>query len=95
MRKTFVYRDGVWVEKEFAPPLESKGPYVIQDTIDPTWNPLTGGMETSKSNMRKIAKAKGCIEVGNEKIPEYRPPDVPNLKEDLIRSYDELAYRRR
>jgi hypothetical protein len=45
---------------------------VITDNIDAI-NHADGKRYTSKAKFRAATKAAGCIEIGNEKIPERKP----------------------
>jgi len=44
----------------------SDAPHIIRDTMDPLQHPCTGEFIDSKSQFRRITKAHGCIELGNE-----------------------------
>lgn len=99
-RGTFVIRDGKLVPKHLAAPLGRKGPrsmlprpYVIGDVMDSCMHPSTGQRFESKSEFRKVTKALGLTEVGNEVIPEKR--DIPvggtSIGQDLARAWDELG----
>ena len=70
---TWVYRNGRLVPKHLAPPKYSgrvRG--VISDTMDALVHPCTGKLMDSKSEFRKVTKAKGGVEVGNEKLVDRR-----------------------
>lgn len=69
--------------------------HVIQDTMDATRHPINGRMYESKSEFRKLTKAAGCVEVGNDPLPrgERRGPP-PGLKDELLRAYDASTRRR-
>lgn len=70
---TWVYRNGKLVPKHHAEPRYSgrvRG--VISDTMDALIHPCTGKLMDSKSEFRKITKAKGGVEVGNEKLVDRR-----------------------
>lgn len=66
---TYVIRNGRLVRKENAAPLvEAFGtaPFVISDTMDSTRHMADGKYYSSKSEFRRVTKAHGCLEVGNE-----------------------------
>jgi hypothetical protein len=70
---TWVYRNGRLVPKHLAPPKHTgrvRG--VISDTMDALIHPCTGKLMDSKSEFRKVTKAKGGVEVGNEKLVDRR-----------------------
>lgn len=68
---TYVYRNGKLIEKSKAAPLG--GLFVISDEMRPTINHATGKVYDSKAKFRAATRAAGCIEVGNERIPERAP----------------------
>ena len=70
---TWVMRDGKLVPKHLAGPKHSgrvRG--VISDTMDALIHPCTGKLMDSKSEFRKVTKAKGGVEVGNDKRVDRR-----------------------
>jgi hypothetical protein len=79
VRGTWVYRNGMLVEK--GGPLDNRlqpvrsdlpCPMLISDTMDAAEH-VDGNFYTSKSEFRKVTKANGLIEVGNEKLNPARP----------------------
>lgn len=72
-RQTYVFRDGQLVPKETAGP--NIRPHVMTDTMDETWHPADGKHYTSKSKFRRVTRAHGCEEVGNEKQYDRREFD--------------------
>lgn len=98
---TFVFRDGVLVEKGLAPPLvqANAAPNVISDIMTETRHMATGRYHTSKSAFRAETKATGCIEVGND--PALTRPRKPiplsreKRREDIRRTIYELRNGRR
>ena len=59
-------------------------PYVVAD-IQPYRSVVTGEMIGSRSQHREHLKTHRLVEIGNEKQPEFRAPDVSrDLKADLI-----------
>ena len=74
---TWVYRNGKLVPKHLAERRYSgrvRG--VISDTMDALIHPCTGKLMDSKSQFRKVTKAKGGVEVGNEKLVDRRTPEL-------------------
>jgi hypothetical protein len=66
---TFVYRDGVLVDKREAGPRNEKlgnASYVISDTMDPLRHMADGKMYDSKVKFRQATRAAGCVECGSE-----------------------------
>lgn len=87
-RETFVMRDGKLVPKSQAAPLRPAGkpgnfpcPSIVRDEITPTRHPATGQIMTSLSEFRKVTKASGCVEVGNEQLPTRSAPPAVTQRE--------------
>lgn len=79
----------VWDEKtqKLIPKSEfykERAHYIITDSMDPAAHPCTGKVMDSKSEFRKVTKAHGCVEVGNERMSDGRSGQAPGLKQDLI-----------
>jgi hypothetical protein len=91
IRGFFVFREGKVIPLDEARKVETH--YVITDEIPETWNPADGRYYTSKSRMRQVYRAKGCIEVGNEKFPE-RKVEHSDPTPALLRAYEEVSKRR-
>ncbi len=94
-RETYVMRDGKLVPKSQAAPLLPPAkrsalpmPYFVRDEIPPTFHPATGQLMTSLSEFRKVTKASGCEEVGNEALPAYRPPPVESMEKVVAEAWD-------
>lgn len=94
----YVFRQGKWVERGSSDdtgfnPDTSRSHAVIQDTMNPTWHPATGEVLDSKSAFRRATKAAGCEEFGND-VPKTRDRyNRGDLKESIIRAYDECQKR--
>jgi hypothetical protein len=73
--------------------LPNAAPYVISDTMDHTWHPVTGQMIDSKAKFRQITRSAGCDEVGNDRFPERTPERVSKPGEDIKRAIEELRGR--
>lgn len=92
---TWVYRNGRLVPKHKAAPRFSgsvRG--VISDTMDPLIHPCTGKRMDSKSEFRKVTRAKGGIEVGNEKLVDRRTltdMDSASRKRDIDHAMRQLG----
>lgn len=92
---TWVYRNGKLVPKHLAPPRYSgrvKG--VISDTMDALVHPCTGKLMDSKSEFRKVTKAKGGVEVGNEKLTDRRQAiglDSETRRKDIAIAMEQLG----
>lgn len=89
-RSTYVLRDGKLVEKHLAAPLEARpsSAYVISDCMDAAAHPCTGRMMDSKSQFRRVTRAHGCVEMGND-APTSAPKatyDSEGLKRDIAQA---------
>lgn len=90
-RKTFVYRNGEIVLK-YA--LTGAGVhYVISDHMADTVHPITGKTYDSKSEFRKVTKAHGCTEVGNDSMRDNRWNNEGRAAPDIARAYEQLSKR--
>jgi hypothetical protein len=97
-RGTYVLRGGVLVPKHEAAPLSHPGapsdlprPYVIGDTCE-FRSMVDGRMVTSKSKYRADLRARGLVEVGNEKPKAPQRVGTPGgVKDDLHRAISELS----
>ena len=56
-------------------------PMVISDSMDALRHPATGLYSDSKSSFRRMTKAAGCVEIGDQAPTENRPPDTLASKE--------------
>lgn len=99
MGTMYVFRQGKWVEQGspedtgFNPDNLNRSHAVIQDSMSPTWHPATGEILESKSAFRRATKAAGCEEYGND-VPKSRDRyQRGDLKESIIRAYDECQKR--
>ena len=92
---TWVYRDGKLVPKHLAAPRGSgriRG--VISDTMDALIHPCTGKLMDSKSQFRRVTKAKGGIEVGNEVLKDTRTCtelDSASRRKDIAAAMEQLG----
>lgn len=92
---TWVYRAGKLVPKHLAEPRGSgrvRG--VISDTMDALIHPCTGKMMDSKSAFRQVTKAKGGVEVGNEKLVDSRSSpelDSQSRRRDISIAMEQLG----
>lgn len=71
----------------------SAAPRVHTDSVDAFRSHADGKMYDSKSNYRRELRARGLVEVGNERIePKPRSiPDVSGLRGDIQRTISELS----
>lgn len=84
------------VPAELAPPKYQSGSatYVISDEMAPTRHMADGKHYTSKAKFRKVTRAHGCVEVGNETRTLLKPRvqiplDRGKRREDIKRTiYD-------
>src|ERR1700752_5028017 len=71
----------------------SDAPYVISDEMPALRHMATGQYMTSKSEFRKVTKATGNIEIGNEDVTKPRKPitlDRRQRREDIRRALHDL-----
>lgn len=104
-RTSYVWRDGEFVPKHLAAPLQPRGPRsslprpaVIGDGIGGIQglvNPSDGKYYTSKAQMRAENRARGLTEVGNESFPERKAPSeaqvAAEVAADVAQAYDAIA----
>jgi len=87
-------RDGKLVDKALAAPLGTDPRvHVISDVMPTMRHPITGKLMDSKSEFRKVTRAHGCVEVGNESWPDRRPTENPSAQRDIVRAVEQLRNR--
>lgn len=86
-------RAGVLVEITGNAVVSPRGPSIISDTMGLTRHPATGEYLDSKSRFRQRTRDAGCIEVGNEAPQDRRRWEMPDVRADLARAYDQLTSR--
>lgn len=98
MRGTFVLRNGRLVEKggpdDIRPAVQRADlpcPMLISDTMDAAEH-VDGRYYTSKSEFRKVTRANGLIEVGNEKLNTSKPKMSKAQREQGINQAVEKAF---
>lgn len=96
---TYVLRNGNVVEKGGPLDIEvyehNPAPYVISDNMDGLKHHGTGRVTDSKSEFRKMTKACGAVEMGNEKIQPRKPIPLDRRKrrEDIAKAIYQLKSR--
>lgn len=94
-RATYVLRNGRLVDKRRAAPIRTA--HVISDAMAPTVHMADGRTYDSKSAFRRRTKAAGCIEVGNEALPAFKPVEMSSSERvaDIKRVFEqaEAGYR--
>lgn len=92
---TWVMRGGRLVPKHKAEPLARNGVRgVISDYLPDLIHPQTGKRMDSKSEFRKVTRAKGGVEVGNERLVDRRhnaEMDSNTRKADIAQAIRELG----
>lgn len=92
-----VFRNGKLVSKYEAEPRYEKNaaPNVISDNMDGLKHHGTGKITDSKSEFRKMTRAAGCIEMGNDSLPARKPIplDRRQRREDIKRTIYDLRNR--
>ncbi len=93
----WVYRGGKLVEKSRATPRHMKPVRgVISDHLPDMIHPCTGKRMDSKSEFRKVTRAKGGVEVGNETMVDRRTTpglDTNSRKADIAAAMNQLGWR--
>lgn len=99
---TFVMRNGVLVDKNYAPPLHGgdNATNVISDEMPETRHMCDNQLYTSKAKFRETTRAYGCVEVGNETDTLLKPRkrielDRRKRADDIRRVIYELKNSRR
>lgn len=95
-RGVWVYRDGKLVDKFTAPPLHRKfadAPFVISDTMEPTWNPANGQRYDSKRAYERAVRAAGCEIIGNEKPKASPKPQASDPALDVKAAIEQIESR--
>lgn len=89
MRKRYVQKliDGKWTLVEGSAAPRTEAPCVVPDSMPETWHPADGKHYDSKSKFRRVTRAHGCIEVGNEKQKDRRQFNR-NAHEDVRRAIE-------
>ena len=81
MRKSWIYVDGVAVEKgDYTPDHH----YVMPD-IQPYQSMVDGSMITSRSKHREHLREHNCFEVGNERM-ESKPVPVQDTRKEVLKA---------
>lgn len=98
-RETYVFRDGACIPKHEAPPLRPRGPasglarpYVVSDGCEFV-SMASGKVVTSKAAYRADLRARGLVEVGNERLDRGPPPPpkIGGVGHDIRRAISELS----
>jgi len=87
MREVYVWDPD---QKKLVPKGQRKGasaPFVISDSMDATWHPADGKTYESKSAFRRVTRAAGFEEVGNERQKDSRRYDRVT-KDDVKRAIE-------
>ena len=96
-RIRYYYHEATGEFKTFPDPAKQverkKSHAIIQDSMDPLEHPCEPGhIIDSKSQFRRVTKAHGCVEVGNERVTDRRDFEPRNIKEDIARAMEKLGY---
>lgn len=76
---------------------------VIQDSMEPTWHPVTGQIIDSKRKFREITRANGCVELdgvnlnpGKRDLPEPKTEEIGKGIYDIMEAMhvDEKVIKR-
>jgi len=89
----YVYRNGKVIEADQAEPVSKPwATGVISDSMEPTRHHGTGQIHTSKAKFRADTRASGCVEIGNESMPQRQPAklDKRQRRDDIRRAIYDL-----
>ena len=87
MKRTYVWRDGEFVE--ITPPKARKLHFIQEDTMGALRHPATGEMIDSKSKFRQATKNSGCVELGDQQVKQEMQY-ASGLRDDLSSSIEQL-----
>jgi hypothetical protein len=93
--KEFHDLEEAWPEDclgHFGAPAMGAAPYVQSDSMAPIISMADGKPYDSKSRYRADLKARGMIEVGNDRM-ERRPAPITPVRETLRQTYQQLVGR--
>lgn len=85
-RQRYIAVGNKWVRVEDYVRPQSTGPMVMGD-IKPYQSVIDGSEITSRSRHREHLRQHGCVEVGNERMPERKREIAPGLKDAVIDAY--------
>lgn len=94
MRTRYIQRNGELIEvtKDCVAPACPAAPYVMPD-IKPYQSMIDGSYIQSRSTHREHLRQHNCIEVGNEKMsnptPREIPPPAEHLRREIARRFGE------
>ena len=91
-RARYVWRDGKLIERGSQEDIDTapKGPMIISDEMEPTRNPIDGRIYESRSAYYRVAKERGYLEVGNEKLEPPKREESAKQKEQRRRDIAEV-----
>ena len=91
-RKVYVFRDGKFIEVTNNRDVEPRT-QIITDTMKDTWHPCDGKTYDPKSAFRRVTKAHGGVEIGNDKPDVNKRYDSSeSLKQDIIDAAKKTGY---
>lgn len=95
--KTYVWRDGEFIEKKKAP-YRAVAPAVYADTIPRTYDSATGEYFESRSARRDAHKAAGVVAVDKNWTPTKKEQSkeevLKEIKDDLEQTASDIAWGR-
>lgn len=74
----------------------ASAPFVVSDSMDATWHPADGKKYDSKSKFRRMTRAAGYTEIGNERQQDSRRVERVT-KQEIARAIEQVraGYRPR
>lgn len=85
--------------REWVPPSErmvrnqifGRAPGYISGNLDYVLNHADGKRYTDKREYERAVRRAGCEIVGNEELPDTKPPEMPAVEPDIVRALEELG----
>lgn len=92
MRRTYVFRDGEWVERSSFAPAEYVSASIMPD-IQPYRSMVDGSRIGGRRQHRDHLRAHGVIEVGNEKMETKLAPPKDTRRERLREQLGNMTHK--
>lgn len=85
--------------KDWVPPAErlvrnvqfGRSAAIVGGNLDYVLNHADGKRYTDKRAYERAVRDAGCEIVGNERLPDVAPPEMPAVEPDIVRALEELG----